>query len=164
MTGLYHSTEDQVLSTPAIGVRSITPSRATRNRAAKLSLLNFLSLFRDLGGGVVAEMFRDLQTRRESVGGGSSRHFSGHRHSICFRARETPEGYTPRHRFRKILQKRSYLRRKKYITKIPSIPGDFGPFPGDLEITRHFWRLTEIPGDLAGLQKPSIPADRELPL
>ena len=27
----------------------------------------------------------------------------------------------------------------------------FFTFPGDLEITRHFWRLTEIQGDLTGL-------------
>ena len=39
----------------------------------------------------------------------------------------------------------------KKINQIPSIPGDFFTFPGDLEVTRHFWRLTEIPGDLAGL-------------
>ena len=52
-------------------------------RAAKLSLLNFLSLFRDLqkptrfsGGGVVAGFFRDLQEpTRFSGGGGSSRIF-----------------------------------------------------------------------------------------
>ena len=37
--------------------------------------------------------------------------------------------------------------------QIPSIPGDFFTFPGDLEVTRHFWRLPEIPGDLAGLSK-----------
>ena len=37
------------------------------------------------------------------------------------------------------------------INQIPSIPRDFFTFPGDLEITRHFWRLMEIPGDLAGL-------------
>ena len=48
-------------------------------RAAKLRLLNFLGLFRDLqkptrfsgGGGVVAEFFRDLQ----QWGGGSSTEF-----------------------------------------------------------------------------------------
>ena len=51
-------------------------------RAAKLSLLNFLSLFRDLqkstrfSGGIVAEFFRDLQKpARFSGGGGSSRKF-----------------------------------------------------------------------------------------
>ena len=27
----------------------------------------------------------------------------------------------------------------------------FFTFPGDLEITRHLWRLTQIAGDLAGL-------------
>ena len=57
---------------------------ATRNdfvndivRAAKLRLLNFLSLFRDLqkptrfiGGGVVAEFFRDLQEPTRFSGGG----------------------------------------------------------------------------------------------
>ena len=50
-------------------------------RAAKLRLLNFFSLFRDLqkttrfsGGGVVAEIFRDLRepTRFSGGGGGSS--------------------------------------------------------------------------------------------
>ena len=49
------------------------------NRAAKLRLLNFLSLFRDLqkptrfsggGGGVVAEFFRDLQEPTRFSGGG----------------------------------------------------------------------------------------------
>ena len=53
-------------------------------RAAKLRLLNFLSLFRDLqkptrfsgGGGVVAEFSRDLlEPTRFSGGGGSSRIF-----------------------------------------------------------------------------------------
>ena len=39
----------------------------------------------------------------------------------------------------------------KYINKILSIAGDFFTFPGDLEMTRHFWRLTQIAGDLAGL-------------
>ena len=46
-------------------------------RAAKLRLLNFLSLFRDLqkptrfsgGGGVVAEFFRDLQESTRFSGG-----------------------------------------------------------------------------------------------
>ena len=49
---------------------------STCSRAAKLSLWNFLSLFRDLqkptrfsGGGVVADIFRGLQARRRSVGG-----------------------------------------------------------------------------------------------
>ena len=79
-------------------------------RAAKLSLWNFLSLFRDLqkptrfsgeggvvadpsqisGGGVVAEIFRGLQTRRKSVGGGSGRVFPGQKPSIRFRARKIP--------------------------------------------------------------------------
>ena len=48
-------------------------------------------------------------------------------------------------------KKKDFLRRKKNL--IPSIPGDFFTFPGDLEVTRHFWRLPEIPGDLAGLSK-----------
>ena len=46
-------------------------------RAAKLRLLNFLSLFRDLqkptrfsGGGVVAEFFRDLREPTRFSGGG----------------------------------------------------------------------------------------------
>ena len=47
-------------------------------RAAKLRLLNFLSLFRDLqkptrfSGGVVAGFFRDLQEPTRFSGGGSS--------------------------------------------------------------------------------------------
>ena len=56
--------------------------RRTSGRAAKLRLLNFLSLFRDLqkptrfsGGGVVAEFFRDLQEPTWFSGGGSSRIF-----------------------------------------------------------------------------------------
>ena len=56
------------------------------SRAAKLSLLNFLSLFRDLlkstrfsEGGVVAEFFRVLQkpTQFSGGGGGSTRIFPG---------------------------------------------------------------------------------------
>ena len=56
-------------------------------RAAKLRLLNFSSLFRDLqkptrfsGGGVVAEFFRDLQepTWFSGGGGGSGRIVSQH--------------------------------------------------------------------------------------
>ena len=52
----------------------------TTSRAAKLRLLNFMSLFRDLqeptwfsgggGGGVVAEFFRDLQEPTWFSGGG----------------------------------------------------------------------------------------------
>ena len=63
--------------TPAM-VSSATSDAATR--AAKLRLLNFLSLFRDLqsrrdsafsgGGGVVAEIFRDLQEPAWFSGGG----------------------------------------------------------------------------------------------
>ena len=37
------------------------------------------------------------------------------------------------------------------MNQITSIPGDFCTFPTDLEITRHLWRLTEIPADLTGL-------------
>ena len=54
-------------------------------RAAKLRLLNFLSLFRDLqkptrfsrggGGGVVAEFLRGLREPTPLAGGGSSRIF-----------------------------------------------------------------------------------------
>ena len=40
---------------------------------------------------------------------------------------------------------------KKNCNQIPSIPVVFFTIPGDLEITPHFWRLPEIPGDLAGL-------------
>ena len=63
---------------------SLYVNALNRFRAAKLSLLNFLSLFRDLqkptrfggGGGVVAEFFRDPQKpTRFSGGGGSSRNF-----------------------------------------------------------------------------------------
>ena len=43
------------------------------------------------------------------------------------------------------------LAEKLFITQIPSIPGVFFTIPGDLEITPDFWRLPEIPGDLAGL-------------
>ena len=57
-------------------------------RAAKLRLLNFLSLFRDLqkptrfggvgGGGSSRILFRVPKSRRDSVGGGgSSRNFPG---------------------------------------------------------------------------------------
>ena len=57
----------------------VTALSLHRYRAAKLSLLNFLSLFRDLqkptrysvgGGGVVAEFFRDLQDPTRFSGGG----------------------------------------------------------------------------------------------
>ena len=54
-----------------------------------------------------------------------------------------------------------FLRKNNTSIKIliPSIPGGFfynsvRPGPG-LEITRHFWRLTEIAGDLAGLSASS---------
>ena len=48
-------------------------------------------------------------------------------------------------------QKFAFLAQKKIYNQIPSIPGVFFTIPGDLEITPHFWRLPEIPGDLAGL-------------
>ena len=61
------------------------PNQVSLCRAAKLTLLNFLSLFRDLQkptrfsggpGGVAAECFRHLQQpTRFSGGGGSSRIF-----------------------------------------------------------------------------------------
>ena len=54
--------------------------------------------------------------------------------------------------FGQIRQKSAFLAEKLFITQIPSIPGVFFTIPGDLEITRHFWRLPEIPGDLAGLR------------
>ena len=62
-----------------INIFGIVAYRATNGRAAKLRLLNFLSLFRDLqkptrlggGGRVVAEFFRDPQKpTRFGRGGG----------------------------------------------------------------------------------------------
>ena len=70
---------------------------------------------------------------------------------LRFRERKIPREYTPRKKFRKLRQKKGFLAEKK--NQIPSIPEDFFTFPGDLEVTRHFWRLPEIPGDLAGLSK-----------
>ena len=72
---------------------------------------------------------------------------------LRFRACKIPREYTPRKKFRKLRQKKGFLAEKKKITQIPSLPGDFFTFPGDLEVTPHFWRLPEIPGDLAGLPK-----------
>ena len=37
------------------------------------------------------------------------------------------------------------------MNQISSVPGDFFTFPGDLKITRHFWRLTEIQEYFPGL-------------
>ena len=71
---------------------------------------------------------------------------------LRFRARKIPREYTPRKKFRKLRQKKRISCGGKK-NQIPSIPGDFFTFPGDLEVTRHFWRLPEIPGDLAGLSK-----------
>ena len=70
---------------------------------------------------------------------------------LRFRERKIPREYTPRKKFRKLRQKKGFLAEKK--NQIPSIPEDLFTFPGDLEVTRHFWRLPEIPGDLAGLSK-----------
>ena len=132
------------------------------DRAAKLRLLNFLSLFRDLqkptrfgggggssriipgspkadairwGGGVVAPIFR-----------APNQLFTPH--SVIFVSRDTHFGL--------IRQKSGFLAEKSFITQIPSIPGVFFTIPGDLEITRHFWRLPGIPGDLAGLHRAAI--------
>ena len=38
-----------------------------------------------------------------------------------------------------------------YINQIPYIPGHFWTFPGHLDVARHLWTLTEIPGHLSGL-------------
>ena len=43
------------------------------------------------------------------------------------------------------------IKSNKTCFKIREIPGDFDSFPGDLELGLDFWRLPEIPGDLAGL-------------
>ena len=48
-------------------------------------------------------------------------------------------------------RKSHFLRKFFFSNQIPSIPGVFFTIPGDLEITPDFWRLPEIPGDLAGL-------------
>ena len=71
---------------------------------------------------------------------------------LRFRARKIPREYTPRKKFRKLRQKKGFLAEKKKI-KFPQFREIFFTFPGDLEVTRHFWRLPEIPGDLAGLSK-----------
>ena len=129
-------------------------------RAAKLRSLNFLSLFRDLQkptrfggggssrifpgspkadaiqwGGVLAEFFRDPQKPTRFGGGGVV--------AAMFVSRGT--------HFGQLRQKSRFLAKKLFITQIPSIPGVFFTIPGDLEITPDFWRLPEIPGDLAGL-------------
>ena len=57
--------------------------------------------------------------------------------------------------FAEIRQKFAFLAHKFLSNQIPSIPGVFFTIPGDLEITPHFWRLPEIPGDLAGLVIPN---------
>ena len=64
-------------------------------------------------------------------------------HSVICVGRDTHFAYI-RHKF-------PFLAQNKISNQIPSIPGDFFTIPGHLEITRHFWILPEIPGDLAGL-------------
>ena len=117
-------------------------------RAAKLGLLNFLSLFPSVGGGVVAEFFRQLlEPTPFQWGGGSSGIFPSspvaHVYPIFVGIQA--------HSLLKYDQNSHFFREELFCIQIPSIPGGFFTIPGDLEITRHFWRLPEIPGDLAGL-------------
>ena len=86
-----------------------------------------------VGGGVVAEFVRHLQLRNQM--------FTPH--SMIFVGRDTHFAYKR--------EKLPFLARKVFCSQVPSIPGDLFTIPGDLKITRHFWRLPEIPGDLAGL-------------
>ena len=87
-----------------------------RCRAAKLSLLNFLSLFsksrRDSvveGGGVVAEFVSVFSgTRPHSVGGGSNGNL--------------PLSWVQTHIFGYIQQKKGFLAENKNITQISQIP------------------------------------------
>ena len=37
------------------------------------------------------------------------------------------------------------------INQIPPVPRSFWAFPAHLEVARHLWTLTEVPGDVAGL-------------
>ena len=60
---------------------------------------------------------------------------------------QNPVGFTP---------KACFFAEKYMITQIPYIPWDFVTFPWDLEIMLHFWRLTEIPWDLAGMHTVDV--------
>ena len=95
-----------------------------------------------VGGGVVAEIFRGLQTRRKSLGVvGSGTVFPGQRPSIRFRARKIPRECTPRPTFRKILPKKSSFWRKIHISlKLPEFREFFSHF-------RETWRSGLISGD-----------------
>ena len=52
-----------------------------------------------------------------------------------------------------------FLRKNNRLIKLPQFREIFFTIPGDLEITRHFWRLPEIPGDLAGLNVSNVGGD-----
>ena len=100
-------------------------------RAAKLSLLNFLSLFRDLqkptrfsGGGVVAEFFRGLQTRRKSVGGGVvAEFFFPDRNPKLFpRAQNTARVHSETHISQDAIEKELFFAENKYFPQITRIP------------------------------------------
>ena len=112
----------------------------SRCRAAKLSLWNFLSLFRDLQ---ISRSRRDWSPNpsRKSLGGGSGRVFPEHKPNILFRARKIPRHSTPRPTFRMMLPKKSsFLRKINISLKLPEFSEFFSHF-------RETWRSRLISGD-----------------
>ena len=90
-------------------------------------------------GGVVAEIFRDLQKRGRVVAGFF---FVNCRNipQIRYRARKIPREYTPRQRFSRIRQKKDFLRKNKTSIKFPQFREIFVHF-------RETWRSPTISGD-----------------
>ena len=118
---------------------------ATYTQSCQVEVVEFLESFpwsgvpksrRDSvgGGGVVAPVFRDLHLREVN----SLPHIQWY-------------SWVETHISDKYDKSQDFLRQQLFITQIPSIPGVFFTIPGGLEITRHFWRLPGILGDLAGL-------------
>ena len=102
-------------------------------RAAKLSLWNFLSLFRDLhkptrfsgegGSSRVADIFRGLQTRRKSVGGGVVAEFSQAKNPKLFpRAQNTARVHSEAHFSQHATEKELFFAENKYFPQITRIP------------------------------------------
>ena len=74
-------------------------------------------------GGVVAEMFRGLQTRRRSVGGGSGTFFPGQKPSIRFRAAQnTARVHSETHISQDATEKELFFAENKYFPQITRIP------------------------------------------
>ena len=75
------------------------------------------------GGGVVAEIFRGLQTRRKSVGGGSGRVSpDGNPKFVSARAKIPREMHSETHISQDATEKELFFAENKYFPQITRIP------------------------------------------